>query len=149
MQGWKRRIVYVSAYEGIAIVVTGLGVAALYGVGPAHAGALSVLSSVVAMVWNVAFNAVFEAWEARRAAGGRSFGIRVAHAVGFEGGLALILVPLVAWWMQIGLLAALVLDLGLLAFFLVYTFVFNFAFDRIFGLPASAVRTPAQGVSRP
>ncbi|WP_217628006.1 MULTISPECIES: chlorhexidine efflux transporter [Nitrosospira] len=30
------------------------------------------------------------------------------------------------------------LDLGLLAFFLVYTFVFNFMFDRWFGLPASA-----------
>ena len=149
MQGWKRRIVYVSAYEGIAIVVTGLGVAALYGVGPAHAGVLSVLSSAVAMIWNVVFNMAFEAWEARRAANGRSFGVRVAHAVGFEGGLALILVPLVAWWMGIGLLEALILDLGLLAFFLVYTFAFNYAFDRIFGLPASAVRAPAQAVNRP
>lgn len=140
MQGWKRRIVYVSAYEGIAIVVTGLAVAALYGVGPAHAGALSVISSTVAMIWNAVFNMAFEAWEARRAAGGRSLGIRVTHAVGFEGGLAIILVPIVAWWMGIGLVEALMLDLGLLAFFLVYTFVFNYAFDRIFGLPASAVR---------
>jgi uncharacterized membrane protein len=109
----------------------------------AHAGVLSVLSSAVAMAWNLVFNAGFEAWEARRASGGRGLGIRLAHAVGFEGGLALILIPLVAWWMAIGLLEALVLDLGLLAFFLVYTFVFNAAFDRIFGLPASAVRAPS------
>lgn len=140
MHGWKRRVVYVTAYEGIAIVVTALGVAALYGVGPAHAGGLSVLSSGIAMAWNLAYNAGFEAWEARRATAGRPFRLRVAHAVGFEGGLALILVPVVAWWMGIGLVEALVLDLGLLAFFLVYTFAFNLAFDRIFGLPASAVR---------
>jgi len=30
------------------------------------------------------------------------------------------------------------MDLGLVIFFLVYTFVFNWAFDRVFGLPASA-----------
>lgn len=138
MQGWKRRVVYVTAYEAIAIVVTALGVAALYDVGTAHAGGLSVLSSAIAMAWNLVYNVAFEAVEARHAASGRSFAVRVAHAIGFEGGLALILVPVVAWWMQIGLLDALLLDLGLLAFFLVYTFAFNLAFDRMFGLPASA-----------
>ena len=61
------------------------------------------------------------------------------YRIGFEGGLAFILVPVVAWWMGIGLVEALVLDLGLLVFFLVYTFVFNLAFDRIFGLPAGHI----------
>ena len=28
------------------------------------------------------------------------------------------------------------MDLGLLVFFLVYTFVFTWTFDRLFGLPA-------------
>ena len=50
----------------------------------------------------------------------------------------LFLVPLFAWWFDIGLWQALVMDLGLLVFFLVYTFVFNWCFDRVFGLPASA-----------
>ena len=31
------------------------------------------------------------------------------------------------------------MDLGLVVFFLCYTFVFNWAFDRVFGLPASAM----------
>jgi len=31
-----------------------------------------------------------------------------------------------------------VLDLGLLLFFMVYTYAYNLAFDRVFGLPASA-----------
>ncbi len=63
---------------------------------------------------------------------------RVAHAIGFEGGLALIMVPFMAWWMGITLWQALVLDVGLLLFFLVYTFVFAWVFDRLFGLPAAA-----------
>jgi uncharacterized membrane protein len=31
---------------------------------------------------------------------------------------------------------------GLIIFFLVYTFVFNLAFDKVFGLPASALPVP-------
>ena len=63
---------------------------------------------------------------------------RVAHALGFEGGLALMLVPLMAWWFGIGLWQALVLEAGLLLFFLAYTYVFNWSFDSVFGLPAAA-----------
>jgi uncharacterized membrane protein len=38
----------------------------------------------------------------------------------------------------VSLWQALLYDAALLLFFLVYTFVFNWAFDRVFGLPASA-----------
>lgn len=34
--------------------------------------------------------------------------------------------------------------LALIVFFLCYTFVFNWAFDRVFGLPASAMAASAQ-----
>ena len=54
------------------------------------------------------------------------------------GGLVVILVPLFAWWLRITLWEAFVLDLGLVLFFMVYTFLFALAFDRVFGLPASA-----------
>jgi len=74
---------------------------------------------------------------------GRSVARRIAHAIGFEGGLAAVLVPLFAWWLEIGLWEALVFDAALLLFFLVYTFAFNWGFDRVFGLPASAAAQPA------
>ena len=49
-----------------------------------------------------------------------------------------------AQWLNVSLWEALVMDLGLVVFFLVYTFVFNWVFDHVFGLPASAApRTPA------
>lgn len=138
MQGPARRIVFVTLYEAIAIIASSTGMALLFGVAPSHAGALSVMASGIAIVWTLVFNMAFEAWEARQPVRGRSLGRRVAHAIGFEGGLVVVLVPLMAWWLGVGLLEALVLDIGLIAFFLVYTFVFSWAFDQIFGLPASA-----------
>ena len=138
MQGLKRKVVYVSVYEAIAIAVCSLGFAALSGRDLGHAGALSIIASVVAVLWNFLFTLLFEAWEARQSVRGRSLARRIAHAAGFEAGLIILLVPLIAWWLEVSLLRALVMDLGLAAFFLVYTFVFNWCFDRVFGLPASA-----------
>jgi uncharacterized membrane protein len=141
MQGIKRKIVYVSLYEGIAIVAASLGFAWMSGQELSHAGPLAIACSLVAVTWNLAFNTMFEAWESRQAVKGRSVARRVAHAIGFEGGLVVILVPLVAWWLDVSLWQALLMDLGLVVFFLVYTFAFNWVFDRVFGLPASAVGT--------
>lgn len=138
MQGVKRRVVYVALYEAVAIVLAALGFMLASDADAASATGLSVLSSAVAVLWNLAFNHGFERWEARQRVRGRSLGRRVAHAVGFEGGLAAILVPVMAWWLDISLWQALVMDLGLLLFFLAYTFVFNWIFDRVFGLPRSA-----------
>nr|WP_315190499.1 PACE efflux transporter [uncultured Albidiferax sp.] len=139
MQGMKRKFVYVSLYEAIAIVAATLGLAGMSGQGMQDAGMLAVATSVIAVVWNLVFNTLFERWEARQPVRGRNFARRVAHAVGFEGGLTLIFVPLMAWWLDVTWLHALWMDFGLLLFFLVYTFAFNWAFDRVFGLPASAM----------
>ncbi|MDZ5460816.1 PACE efflux transporter [Azohydromonas lata] len=138
MQGVKRRVVYVALYEAVAIVLATLGFMLAADAGAADATGLSVLSSAVAVLWNLAFNHGFERWEARQRVRGRGLARRVAHAVGFEGGLAAILVPVMAWWLDISLWQALVMDLGLLLLFLAYTFVFNWVFDRVFGLPRSA-----------
>ena len=138
MQGLKRRVVYISLYEGIAIVAASAGLALMSGQGLGHSGVLAVIASVIAVLWNLSFNALFERWESRQTLRGRSVRRRVAHAIGFEGGLVAFLVPMFAWWLDVSLWEALVMDLGLVVFFLVYTFVFNWAFDAIFGLPASA-----------
>jgi len=138
MQGIQRRVTYVALYELIAIVAASLLLALVSGQGMAHSGVVAVAASAIAIVWNLGFNYVFERWEARQVVRGRSLRRRVAHAIGFEGGLGLLLVPLMAWWFDVTLLQALWMDLGLLLFFLGYTFVFSWCFDRVFGLPASA-----------
>lgn len=138
MQGTRRRLVYVGLYELIAVVLAGTALALMSGQGLGHTGALAVVMSMVAIGWNVVFNHFFERWEARQAVKGRSFKRRAAHAVGFEIGLLIMLVPIIAWWLGVGLWQALVMDIGMALFFLVYTFIFNWCFDRVFGLPASA-----------
>ena len=138
LQGPLRRVVYVGLYEMIAITVATAGLAALSGQGAAHSGVVAVASSVIAIVWNVVWNHIFERWEARQTTRGRGIGRRIAHALGMEGGLVFMLVPLFAWWFKVTLWEALVMDIGLLLFFLLYTFAFNWSFDRIFGLPRSA-----------
>jgi uncharacterized membrane protein len=138
MQGLKRRVVYITLYEGIAIVAASAGLALMSGQGLGHSGVLAVIASVIAVLWNLSFNALFERWESRQPVRGRSLKRRIAHAVGFEGGLVAFLVPMFAWWLDVSLWEALVMDLGLVVFFLIYTFVFNWGFDALFGLPASA-----------
>jgi uncharacterized membrane protein len=138
MQGIRRKVVYVTLFELIAIAISSTGLSAGSGASLEHAGAAAIASSVIAVVWNLVYNTLFERWEARQTVRGRSFKRRAAHAIGFEIGFIVTLVPLFAWWLDIGWWHALVLDLGLSAFFLVYTFAFNLAFDKVFGLPLSA-----------
>lgn len=142
MQGIKRKVVYITLYEVIAIAMSTAGLALLSGANMGHASVAAMAASAIAVVWNLVYNTLFERWEARQAKRGRSVCRRVVHAVGFEAGLVITLVPLFAWWLDISLWQAFVLDLGLIVFFLVYTFVFNLAFDKIFGLPASAQPAP-------
>jgi uncharacterized membrane protein len=142
MQGPLRRIVFITLYEAIAIAIVAGALAFVFDQGLGHSGALAVMSSVIAVIWNLVFNHFFERWEAKQAVRGRSLGRRIWHAVGFEGGLVALLVPTFAWWLGISLWEALVTDIGFVLFFLFYTFGFNWAFDRVFGLPASAAPQP-------
>ena len=138
LQGPWRRVLYVTLYELIAIAVATAGLAQLSGQGAGHSSVVAVAASAIAVLWNVVFNWAFERWESRQTVRGRSVARRVAHAIGFEGGLVFTLVPLFAWWFNVSLWQAFVMDLALIVFFLCYTFVFNWVFDRVFGLPASA-----------
>jgi uncharacterized membrane protein len=142
MQGIKRRVVYVGSYELIAILLSSVLLEFMSGAGATVVG-IAVATSVIAIVWNLVFNALFELWEKHRKAKGRSIGVRILHALGFEGGLVIFLLPVVALWLDVSVWEALKLELGLLIFFLVYTFVFNWIFDAVFGLPAAAMAPAA------
>lgn len=141
LQGAKRRVVFVGLYELIAIIVSSLLFMAT-GQDSGASGVMAVVASSIAILWNLTFNWLFERWELRQSRKGRSLLRRIVHAVGFEGGIAAMLIPLMAWWFEITLWQAVVMEAGLLVFFMVYTFVFNWCFDRIFGLPASAQAQP-------
>lgn len=133
-----RRIVQAVLYETLAVAFVAPVLIIGFGRSPLSTIGLTLTMSMIALTWNYGFNALFERWEARQAVKGRSWRRRAAHGLLFEGGLALVLVPVMALWLRISLWEALVADIGILLFFLVYTVVFTWVFDHIFGLPQAA-----------
>lgn len=57
------------------------------------------------------------------------------HTFGFEGGLLIVALPVMSWWLSVSLLEALVLDLGFVVFYLIYAFVYNWGYDKVFPIP--------------
>ncbi|MBH2897460.1 PACE efflux transporter [Serratia ureilytica] len=139
MQGVKRKLVYVTAYEIIGMAISALGLALLSGHAPSSTGPLAMVITTIAVSWNFIYNYVFEWWESRQVSRARTLKRRILHAVGFQLTLVVYLIPLIAWWMGITLWQALLLDMALIVIIPCYTFVFNWAFDKLFGLPASAL----------
>jgi uncharacterized membrane protein len=134
----QRRVLQAVLYEAFAIAFVGPVLSVVFDKPAASTLGLAFVLSSIALAWNYVFNAVFERWESRQPVRGRSFARRLAHGLGFEGGLVVILVPVMALWLNTSARTAFVANLGLLAFFFVYAIVFTWAFDRVFGLPASA-----------
>lgn len=91
-------------------------------------GAVTLGISLLALSWNVIFNSLFDRLKARLqlTSGGWT---RVVHALLFEGGLIILAVPLIAALMKISLLEAFILDIGVLLFFLPYTYVYHWGYD--------------------
>lgn len=141
MSPTTRRVLQAVLYEVFAIAFVGPALSLAFDKPQASTFGLAVVLSTIALMWNYAFNWMFERWEARQAVGGRSFARRIAHGAGFEGGLVIILVPVMSFWLGITPAAAFVANLGLLVFFFFYAIAFTWAFDRVFGLPASAVKS--------
>ncbi|HEO9034142.1 TPA: PACE efflux transporter [Serratia marcescens] len=139
MQGVKRKLVYVTAYELIGMTISALGLALLSGHAPSSTGPLAVVITTIAVSWNFIYNYLFEWWESRQASRTRTLKRRILHAIGFQLTLVVYLIPLIAWWMGITLWQALLLDMALIVIIPCYTFLFNWAFDKLFGLPASAL----------
>ena len=134
----NRRVIQAVLYEVLAIAFVGPVLSLAFDKPPTSTFALAFVLSSIALAWNYVFNAMFERWESRQSKKGRSFVKRMAHGIGFEGGLALILIPVMALWLNISPLNAFLANLSLLVFFFVYAIAFTWAFDRIFGLPESA-----------
>ncbi|MDH4553963.1 PACE efflux transporter [Pseudomonas sp. BN417] len=149
MQGPRRKLLQAVAHEGFALLLITPAIAWTFGSDLGHAGGLTLLLCSTAMLWNMAFNSLFEAWEASRRDPRRTLVRRVLHACGFELGLALLTVPMIAWWLAITWWQALLTDGALSLFFLGYTLVFQWVFDLAFGPPAATLGAGAATCTPP
>jgi uncharacterized membrane protein len=95
--------------------------------------------AIIATIWTYVYNLAFDTLLQRMMGGlGKSIPIRVLHAVVFEAGLLAMLTPLMAWYLGISLLQAFLMDVVFALLYVLYAFVFNWAYDRVLGISASS-----------
>ncbi len=126
----KERFFHAFCFEALAIAICAPLGAWLLDYSLAHMGLLTLMISLIAMLWNMVFNAIFDRLQLR-VGFNRTMVVRAAHAIAFEIGLVLAVVPLAAWWLGISLWQAFVLDIGIVLFFLPYTFAYNWTYDTL------------------
>ena len=105
------RIGHALAFELIALLICAPALAWLLGKPLLQLGLLTLMFSTVAMLWNMLFNWLFDRAQ-QRLGFRRDLRVRLCHALLFETGLIVVLVPLAAWWLSIGLLEALSRRMG-------------------------------------
>jgi uncharacterized membrane protein len=93
-------------------------------------GVVTVVLAALALAWNVVFNGVFDR-VLRHFAVVHNAWTRLIHALLFEGGLVAVGVPLIAWWLDVSLWQAFLMDIGVLLFFLPYTYVYHWGYDMM------------------
>lgn len=129
-KSWRERILQAVGFEVLAIVLSTPVLAWLMEAEWQMMGVVTLANCLIALAWNVLFNRTFDRLRQRWGID-QSVALRLTHAMLFEGGLILICVPFAAWWLDIGLVAALVMDIGLLLFFLPYTYLYHLAYDAL------------------
>lgn len=136
MRSTSDRIRHAISFEILALLlVTPLG-AWVFSLPITDIGVVSVASATIAMLWNYVYNLGFD-HAMQRLAGStyKTVPVRVLHAVLFEAGILIVLAPFIAWYLGVGLWHAIVMDVSFSLFYLVYAFVFNWSYDRLFPIP--------------
>ncbi len=137
MRSFPDRLRHALSFEALALLLTVPLGALLFGLAPLQAGALGVLGACIATAWTYAFNLGFDRVLVRF---GRSTlktpRLRLLHAALLEAGLLVVLLPAIRLCAGVGVQEAVAIHLTFSAFFLLYAVAFNWAYDRLFPLPA-------------
>jgi len=129
-KSFKERIFHAVIFEVTANVIIALSLAWLMNVSVLQSGSLSVISALTATVWNFVFNKLFDALQKKHKFQ-RTFLVRAMHAVGFETGLIISLIPVAMFMLNLTIAEAFFVEIGLVLFFLPYTMLFNWLYDYL------------------
>ena len=133
MRTFRDRVRHALMFEAVALAIFIPGSALVFNQPMQHMGVIGVVSATIATLWNFVFNLGFDRAMLRlRGSIQKTLAIRVAHTFLFEAGLVVMLIPMIAWYLGIGLWEALLMDVAIVIFYLVYGFLFNIAYDRVF-----------------
>lgn len=137
LRTWPDRVRQVVLFEGIGLLLITPLFAWAAGQEMGTSLGLMALMAALAALWNGLYATLFDYLERHltgRPADRRPTRLRILHALGFEGGLLLLTLPLIVALTGLGWWAALLADLGLALTYSAYAFVFNLLYDRVFPL---------------
>lgn len=142
------RLRHTLSFEIVALVIIIPLGSAVFHLPSGDVGVVGIVSATLATLWNYAYNVAFDV-ALQRLCGTtlKSLGLRVLHALLFELGLLVVLIPFIAWYLAVPLVEAFLMDAALTVFYVVYGFSFNWAYDRLFplaewDLPPNESKTP-------
>ncbi|MBB1437788.1 PACE efflux transporter [Shewanella sp. SG41-4] len=124
----RERVFHAVSFELIAMAIMVPASAILIEKNPVDMLLVSIGLTLFAVLWNYVYNLQFDKWVGPNRVD-RKIGMRILHTLGFEGGMLLVTIPAVSWYLSLSLLDTLVLEAGVLSFILIYTGVFNWLYD--------------------
>jgi uncharacterized membrane protein len=131
------RVRHAAMFEIIGLAIFIPGSAILFNKPVEAMGIIGIISATTATIWNFLFNLGFDRVMLRlRGTVRKTIPLRVVHAILFEAGLVVLLIPFIAWYLGISFIAALMMDVVIVLFYLAYAFLFNIAYDWLFPISA-------------
>lgn len=127
------RIRQAFSFEAIGLLIVTPPFAWIFDHSLREIGSLGLIGATAATVWNYVYNLFFDHALLRwRGDPRKTPALRILHAALFELTLVALLLPVFAWWLDISLMDALLMDLAFAAFYMGYTFVFTWAYDTLY-----------------
>lgn len=136
MRTHRDRIRHAVGFEIIALILSIPIMSFFFDFDIKDIGVIAIVGSIIATIWNYGFNIVFDKGMVRfKRSTFKTPAIRVLHVLLFEGGLLILYLPMVSWYLGISLWQALIMDASLVGFYFAYSFSYNWAYDKIFPIP--------------
>lgn len=126
-----RKLVYAITFETLAILLSTVLLAILSQSQSHNSLPVAITVSVIALIWNYIFNSFFELIESKLKIKKRTVMVRLTHAISFELGLFFFTIPLYMWWYNVGFIKAISMEITILVFFFIYTYLFTLIFDKL------------------
>nr|WP_229578444.1 MULTISPECIES: PACE efflux transporter [Proteus] len=124
-------MVYAITFETLAILLSTVLLAILSQSQSHNSLPVAIAVSVIALIWNYIFNSFFELIESKLRIKKRTVMVRLTHAISFELGLFFFTIPLYMWWYNVGFIKAISMEVTILVFFFIYTYLFTLVFDKL------------------
>lgn len=116
-------------YEVVGVITSAPIIALFTGKNLTESSTIAIIVSVIATCWNYVYNYGYDKLRHRYNFDKTAL-IRVLHGIGFEVGLIMITVPVIALTMGLTFLGAFKLELAMLIYFFPYTILFNWGYDK-------------------